>query len=375
MLAAAMLALAVAGGAYHQRLTAEQLANGRPAHMLEGTILVYVLADGTEVRAGTVLTLGPPTATSVVGAATSYGTSPVVTNHTVTASAMTHYAMVQNGTPRAVMGKAIVAGLAQMPSAALWMAPGRIAGAQVKVEEILLRGTERRPMVQTRVTFLHTRHASTASNTLTITDLDAAIQLGEIRVTPPESARAPAPAPAPDPAALSPRDDALARLRMANEYLQLQLIDAAEYDALKAELSPMILGETSSEPAPSATVDPGPVVVPSSPTVGRAPDAPTAAAGPTRVQLKLESLSGPDGAAALSALRTFLDTKTSGALACLTADQPTAAVTLVVKRDGSFDDLTVDEGPTDGCVEALFRGGTVARQLGNTRVMVRLTAE
>ena len=33
MLAAAMLALAVAGGAYHQRLTAEQLANGRHAHM------------------------------------------------------------------------------------------------------------------------------------------------------------------------------------------------------------------------------------------------------------------------------------------------------------------------------------------------------
>ncbi len=185
-------------------------------------ILEYTAADGTIMRIGDTLVIGTPagsiTSTTGVGAGNTVRAGKAVSK---TKSSFTTI----------IMGRP--AGVGNVLNALAGESEDN-AGAEMENEIVVIRemkvthkGSKKKPLAVVVLLGEPNDRAFGINKYMSVTDYEKAVIAGEIK-----SQNAP-----------MTRDEAIAKLKEAKELLDLGIIDEAEYERLKEELSPIIIGK------------------------------------------------------------------------------------------------------------------------------------
>lgn len=186
------------------------------------TVSTYISADGSELKVGDTLIIGTPsgstTNTTAVGAGNTFGAAKA---RSKTASSFSNIIM---GKP-AGFGNVLNALNGEGPSNAGQNMQGEI----VLISEISLfhKGSKKKPLAVQILLGEPNGRAFGINKYMSVTDYEKAALAGEIKST-----NAPL-----------TREEAIAKLKESKELLDLGIIEEAEYENLKEELTPIITGQ------------------------------------------------------------------------------------------------------------------------------------
>lgn len=178
-------------------------------------LLEYITASGNSVKVGDTLIIGKPTSSEA--STTAYGNSSLRTTN------RKQFEYIQLGRP-AGFGAIMGAMNGQAPA----MAGINLSNETVLVQEIKVmhKGSKKKPLNVFMVLGEINGRAFGVNKYLTIQDAEGAIELGEVYLKNRKMTR----------------EEAIAKLKESKELLDLEMMSQEEYDKLKAELSPIIMG-------------------------------------------------------------------------------------------------------------------------------------
>jgi len=322
----------------------EDLADGRPDHIAKGELRSYTASNGALVEPGSRLGVGVAAGASATGIVSGGQTTSVVA-----AVSTDYFRTIANGGAGATNAKAFLAGLAQNPNPALWMAPPDLSGAELTVQSVELTGTRRSPRIFVHCEVAHRAEAVNRSGVARIIDLEEAIRMGEVvDIDALEQEEASA-----------ERSEAIARLKEAKDLVDLEIYTQEQYDELKAELTPIILGAT----APAAPAGDASASQPSAP----GPD-PTR---PNSVQSEVR-FKGEDGATEVSEVVERVRHDSFDLGQCFEAPGETATMNVRFRPSGDMARVTGDEAP---CLVAILEDWKIGPTTFPASLSVKLTAQ
>lgn len=178
-------------------------------------LLEYITASGNSVKVGDTLIIGKPTTSEA--STTAYG------NRSLRTTNRKQFEYIQLGRP-AGFGAIMGALGGQAPT----MAGINLSKETVLVEEIKVyhKGSKKKPLNVIMVLGEINGRAFGVNKYLTLQDAEGAIELGEVYLKNRKMTR----------------DEALAKLKEAKDLLDLEMMSQEEYDKIKAELTPIIMG-------------------------------------------------------------------------------------------------------------------------------------
>ncbi len=185
-------------------------------------ILKYTAADGSVLVLGDTLVIGTPagsiTSTTAVGAANTIGAAKLRSR-------------TKNNFTTIIMGRPAGVGsiLNAMAGEAPENASADMQGEIVVISEmkVVHKGSKKKPLSLTILLGEPNGRAFGINKYMSVTDYEKAVIAGEIR-----SINAP-----------MTRDEAIAKLKESKDLLDLGVIDQAEYEKLKKELTPVIMNQ------------------------------------------------------------------------------------------------------------------------------------
>lgn len=178
-------------------------------------LLEYITASGNSVKVGDTLIIGKPTTSEA--STTSYG------NRSLRTTNRKQFEYIMMGKPAGM--NVIMSSLGgQSPQ----MAGIDLSNETVLVQEIKVfhKGSKKKPLNVYMILGEINGRAFGLNKFLTLNDAEGAIELGEVYLKNRKMTR----------------DEALAKLKESKDLLDLEMMSQEEYDKIKAELTPIIMG-------------------------------------------------------------------------------------------------------------------------------------
>ena len=179
-------------------------------------LLEYITASGNSVKVGDTLIIGKPTTSEA--STTAYG------NRSLRTTNRKQFEYIMMGKP-AGMNVIMSALGGQSPQ----MAGIDLSNETVLVQEIKVfhKGSKKKPLNVYMILGEINGKAFGLNKFLTLNDAEGAIELGEVYLKNRKMTR----------------DEALAKLKESKDLLDLEMMSQEEYDKIKAELTPIIMGK------------------------------------------------------------------------------------------------------------------------------------